>query len=483
MAPGSVTALVGPAGSGKSTAGAVLAGHLPRDVRDSAERGTAPGLTPDADRLVADFRLGDQRVAFTGAGAPRIDVAAWSRRVAMLPQDARHYLSGVRETVREELAFTLENAGTSRAEMIRTVQCTAAELGLEHLLGKRIDRLSGGQERLVAIGALAVQRPDVLVLDEPLAGLDQRGQHAVAVMAQRLRAAGCAIVILSNAVDRMVAEVDSAMVLDEGRVAARWGALDGPGALARAASAAGVVVEADLQQPRVSARASSTTTAAQTAGSTDPALVLEGLSVRYPSASMPAVTGFDLTVDRGEAVALLGPNGAGKTSVLKTIAGLIIPERGTVRAADVGLLLQHPVDQLFERTVEREVSFGYRGRHRQRAVQAVLERLGLGDVVAEHPAELPASRQRLVALACVVLREPDVLLLDEPTVALDAHGRDALVREMYRVLLRGGAVLMSTHDSGFAATHAHRVVELGARAEHTRDGHRGMRAPERPGPA
>ncbi len=146
----------------------------------------------------------------------------------------------------------------------------------------------------------------------------------------------------------------------------------------------------------------------------------------------------------GEIVAVTGPNGAGKSTLLRHFNGLLRPSEGEVRvcgrsiagvpvgtvAASMGLLFQHPRDQLFERTVLREAAFGLRqlfGKSEdQRQARAALAAVGLSGMEAAHPAELSASQQRLLALATVLAREPAVLALDEPTVGLDRHGLEAL---------------------------------------------------------
>ena len=181
----------------------------------------------------------------------------------------------------------------------------------------------------------------------------------------------------------------------------------------------------------------------------------------------------------GEIVAVTGPNGAGKSTLLRHFNGLLRPSRrgrcgsadaaspacpvGTV-AASVGLLFQHPRDQLFERTVLREAAFGLRqlfGKAEvERRARAALAAVGLSGMEAVHPAELSASRQRLLALATVLAREPAVLALDEPTVGLDRHGLEALRGAVARAAARGAAVVMVTHDLTYARMNAHRVLEL-----------------------
>ena len=184
-----------------------------------------------------------------------------------------------------------------------------------------------------------------------------------------------------------------------------------------------------------------------------------------------------LAVRPGEIVAVTGRNGAGKSTLLRHLNGLLRPDTGEVRvsgtsiaglpagrvAASVGLLFQHPRDQLFERTVLREVSFGLRrlfGKEAGARAQAALAAVGLSADAETHPAELPASKQRLLALATVLAREPAVLVLDEPTVGLDRHGLEFLHRAVEDSAARGAAVVLVTHDLSYARATAHRVLVL-----------------------
>jgi energy-coupling factor transporter ATP-binding protein EcfA2 len=163
--------------------------------------------------------------------------------------------------------------------------------------------------------------------------------------------------------------------------------------------------------------------------------------------------------------------------LLRHVNGLLHPDRGEVLvgglpirgkttgaiAADVGLLFHHPRDQLFERTLIREVSFGlgrlFVGEAEVRAIQA-LEDVGLANVASAHPHDLPASGQRLLALATVLARQPAVIALDEPTVGLDRHGLVRLQTALDTVTLRGAAVLIVTHDLAYARTVSDRVLRL-----------------------
>lgn len=427
LSEGSLTVIVGDSGSGKSTLGAIMAGMLPRH---------------EGDQLEATLQLAGQKICHGGGSTVRIDPVGWARAVGMLPQDARHYLSGVRETVAEELALGMENAGVPRQQMHERIAELADRLELGYLLARDPGTLSGGQERLVALAALALDAPPVLVLDEPLAGLDTQAARLVVELLGRLRAAGTALVLLTRALDSLVADAQQILFL-------RGGALHASAVLAPAS------LEPFAPAQRPITRKS-------------PELLLDfaDVALAYPGCSDAVVSGLELQIRAGECVALTGPNGSGKTTVLKAAAGLLAPSSGriggaAVRSKGVGLLLQNPADQLFERTVGREVGFGLRRRGAEISrIPSVLATLGLSEYLDTHPYELPASVRRLVALATVLVHEPAVLLLDEPSEALDAHGVARLLTVITAVVDRGGAVLLTTHDEAFLEACAHRVHRM-----------------------
>ncbi|WP_443455086.1 ABC transporter ATP-binding protein [Glutamicibacter arilaitensis] len=423
LPPGSLTVIAGASGSGKSTLGGVLAGMLPRQGTDLCE-GT--------------LILAGQRIDYSPEHSPRIDIAGWARHVGLLPQDAGLYLSGIRQTVAEELVFARENEGMPREEMAELIGELSTRLSLEHLLESDPAKLSGGQERLVALAALSAAKPSIIVLDEPLAGLDSKATQAVTSMITKLRAEGTALVVLSRTAEAWDAEADSLWNLAEGT-------------LQRAT--AGAATTALLSKPK---------RPSVPAASAKPLLGFSRVQLGYKGASAPVISNLDLEVRAGECVGLAGANGTGKTTLLKAAAGLIKPTAGKVRVAgDAGMLLQNPSDQLFERTVAREVAFGLPKKSIQRdRVPLVLAQLGLESSAQTHPYELPASARRLVALATVLVREPRLLLLDEPTEALDSAGLRILHEVIASVLERGGAVLFSSHDERFIARTAHKVHEL-----------------------
>jgi energy-coupling factor transport system ATP-binding protein len=474
LAAGTLTAVLGGSGSGKSTLGRLLAGWL-----HPGSGGAFEGF----------LDLAGTRLEFRGLpGDPQLDPAAWGRKVGLVPQDASAALSTVRASVAEELAFGLENLGTGWQEMQAAVRRVASLTGLDHLLDRDPAKLSGGELRRLAIGCAIITGPAVLVLDEPFASLDTDGAAALTALVRNLVAGGTAVVVLSQAVDALLPEAGHWILLNHGAVAAEGT----PAQLATSPkiAAAGVIggfADRALPPPRQPAR--TRPAGAESGPARVPALELRDVSFTYEkfpprsrfrrtagsAAAHAVLDGISLSVDPGEIVAVTGLNGAGKSTLLRHLNGLLQPMSGSVRingediagrlpgavAADVGLLFQDPRDQLFERTAEREVGFGLPpGPAATASVRNALAAVGLTESAGTHPAELPASRQRLLALATVLARQPRVMALDEPTVALDRNGLARLDTVVRDAAAEGAAVVLVTHDLAYARSVAHRLVRL-----------------------
>ncbi|MEA5454292.1 ATP-binding cassette domain-containing protein [Sinomonas sp. JGH33] len=468
LGPGSLIAVLGASGSGKSTLAKVIAGWALHGghARFDGTLELAPGPQGTGGRL--EFA--------GGRDDPRLRLGAWGERVAYVPQRAADLLTGAAASVGEELAFSLEQRGVERGEMRDRVRRAAHAVGIEELLGRHPGRLSGGEQRRLALGCALVERPDVVVLDEPSASLDTAGAEALAEIVAGLRAGGAAVVVTAAAVDGLVRQADRCLLLDGGTVAAEGTPDD---VLASAAFAdSGAAGHGEV-------------TGGPAAGSEAPAAgaplaALEDVTFAYTArgsglAPRAVLDGASLEARAGQVVALTGPNGAGKSTALRHFAGLARPSSGTVRiggadiagvpagrvAATVGTLFQEPRDQLFERTALREVSFGLRALSlsrdtaRARAVEA-LDAVGLVQKADVHPYELSASEQRLLALATVLARRPRVLLLDEPTVGLDRFGLEKLESAVRSAARAGAAVVLSTHALAWARGISHRVFALDA---------------------
>lgn len=425
ISPGTVTVINGGSGSGKSTLGAILAGILPRT-----------GL----DQFEGAITVGGRRIEFSKDKRPRIEPSGWAQHISFLPQDVNDYLSGIRATVAEEMVFALENRGVPREDMLTRILAVADMLDIKHLLTHDAGTLSGGQARIVALGALMVDNPQVLVLDEPFSGLDKNARKIVISAIQKLKLLGKAIVILARNYVHGADLADEVLRLEDGELSR----------FERKSLPLNLESNLDKKPPQSTGRNCSRVL-----------LEFAGTNLGYGS-TPPTISGFNLKLHAGECLGLLGPNGVGKTTILKAAVGLLKPATGTVRAsAKPGFLLQNPNDQLFERTVFKEVGYGLRSDAKsQQQVAAVLDRLDLRDRAETHPYELSMSERKLVALASVLVHEPEILLLDEPTEGLDEYGIRVLQEILKVCMSKGHGILFTSHDDSFTAHAANRTVQL-----------------------
>ena len=244
---------------------------------------------------------------------------------------------------------------------------------------------------------------------------------------------------------------------------------DGP---ARGSRRSRRATRAPLVAPEIRRPALRPAPALALAPGTPPALSLRGLAYAYPDGT-PALAGIDLDLMPGERLAVLGPNGAGKTTLALGACGALDDVAGAVRVGGseldrkalrrrVGIVFQDPDDQLFMPTVEADVAFGpakqgLRGDALQARVDEALDAVRATELAARAPHSLSAGERRRVAIAGVLACRPDVLVLDEPTAALDPAGRRELLDVLVSLRL---ALLLITHDLPYALELCPRAVVL-----------------------
>jgi len=216
-----------------------------------------------------------------------------------------------------------------------------------------------------------------------------------------------------------------------------------------------------------------------------PLLELEEIHFAYRE-GVPALSGLSLAVEPGERVAILGANGCGKSTLLKLLGGLIHPRAGRYRAfgreitdrlltrdpfgiyfrKEVGILFQNPDAQLFNNTVEEEIAFGPLQMNDppeevERKVRETMRCFGLEELADRPPFELSGGEKKKVAVASVLVMDPAVLLLDEPTAGLDPRSSRELVDRILAAEEQGKTVITATHDLHIVSEIARRVLVFG----------------------
>jgi cobalt/nickel transport system ATP-binding protein len=216
-----------------------------------------------------------------------------------------------------------------------------------------------------------------------------------------------------------------------------------------------------------------------------PILELDDVHYGYES-GIPALSGVSLAVLAGERIVVLGANGCGKSTLLKLMGGLIFPQRGVYRAfgrtisdpllsrdpfgmffrKEIGILFQNADAQLFSPTVEDEIAFGPLQMNDppeevHSKVREAIDRFGIRGLTGRPPFALSGGEKKKVAIASVMVMDPQVLLLDEPTAGLDPRSSRALVDVIMEMETRGKTVITATHDLHIVSEVARRVIVFG----------------------
>jgi energy-coupling factor transport system ATP-binding protein len=486
---GERVALLGATGAGKTTLALVLAG-------------LAPALT--GGELHGDLAVAGHDVRAT-------DATVISEKVGLVFQEADHQLFNM--TVEDEVAFGLEGLALPPEEIERRAGRVLEQVGLGGLRDRAPWQLSGGQQKRLALASILVMRPQVLVLDEPMAGLDPLGRRAIALLLDELKEqAHTTILVIEQDTEWVARWASRVLVLHEGKIV-----LDGPARAVLSAveelSALGVqppqMAEVAMRlglpgQPLTSTEAAprarewlkstSNTPATRRAVATraaqdsiqpearhDLAASAEALWFRYPEGPQ-ALAGLTLDIPRGQFVMVAGPNGGGKTTLAKHLNGLLRPDRGQVLlfgqatrghstgelARQAGYVFQNPDLQIFAATVRAELSFGLHNlglstREVEERVERALDRFDLQRWKDTPPAVLGYGQRRMVTLAAVWAMQPPLWILDEPTTGLDARLTARLVSEMRSLHHAGHTLLLVSHDLRLAAIAERLVVIAGGR--------------------
>lgn len=452
--PGERVLLLGASGAGKSTFLHAVAGVL-----GGAEEGESRG------ELLID-------------GAPP-EAARGRSGLVLQDPDSQVILS----RVGDDVAFGCENLGVPREEIWPRVREALDAVGLDVALDRPTKALSGGQKQRLALAGALAMRPGLILLDEPTANLDPDGVAEVrAAVGRAVAESGATLIVVEHRVEVWLPLVDRVVVLGP----------DVRGGVTADGSPAEVLGERGARLAAAGVWVPGIPPATPPAPARPPGEVLlraRDLAVARVR-GVAVASGLDLDVHAGAALAITGPNGAGKSTLALTLAGLLAPAAGEVRAAEsldagagevplrwrsrdlltrIGTVFQEPEHQLLRTTVQDELEVGPRALGRSEDVIAartdeLLERLRLAHLARANPYTLSGGEKRRLTVAAALATSPRVLVLDEPTFGQDARTWSELVALLAALRDEGTAILTVTHDDAVvAALHARRFV-LGAQA-------------------
>lgn len=405
----------------------------------------------------------------------------------------------VMDQVWHELVFGMENQGLDQDAMHLRVAELAAYFGIEGWFDREVSQLSGGQKQLLNLAAVLTLRPRLLLLDEPTAWLDPMAAGEFLHTLHRIqREMGMTVLLSAHQLEEVISYGDELLYMERGRIVGQGSpqrigrdlrdrgadffmAMPVPMRIYLQSGSAGECpctiaqgrewLRRELQGQGDSGAAcgDEVCRAGKSAGETifpSPALKARNLYFRYSGGDRDVLRDTSFQVEKGEVLAILGGNGSGKSTLLRIISGFLPAGSGKVllwrgkkwvdrRKVSSGgriVLLPQDVTSVFqEETVERELAGEREERRRW------IERFHLDAILARHPYDISGGEQQKVAFAKILLREPEILLLDEPTKGMDAMDK-ALVGETLMELAREGkTVLVVSHDLEFAAAYAHRA--------------------------
>ncbi|MFE4714257.1 ABC transporter ATP-binding protein [Paenibacillus sp. NPDC056722] len=490
ITPGEFVFVTGPSGGGKSTLCFSINGLIPHETEGSTYQGS---VTVDGNR-VQDVYPNDL-VSVVGT----------------VLQDPEWQL--VRGTVKEELTFALENMGFPAEEIDRRLEEVVERVEIQSLLLRSTLDLSGGQKQRVAIAACLMTKPKVIVLDEPTAELDPLGKEMVLETIRQLHQEwGYTIVFVDHNLDVSMPYVDRVIVVAKGEIVAdappnrlydeplvrEWLPMPQVIELARKL---GVKIEDEqhrdcdplsvkelrkalhnrgIVRPEPPRQESDRMPEGGVAPAGETLLELKNITFRYrKQEDEMTIKPLNLKIGRGEFTAVIGRNGAGKSTLCKLITGLLKPHGGELlihgkpsreyradqRARHIGFVFQNPDYQFVRRTVYDEVAYGLSvqklpASEIEERVMKVTKLLQIDKYLEEHPHFLSRGERRRVAIASILVMQPEVIILDEPTTGLDSVRCREMMDYIAELWRQGHTIIMLTHDMRVVADYIPRTIVL-----------------------
>ena len=479
--PGEKILIAGPSGSGKSTLAHCVNGLIPFNYKGKCE-----------GRLLVD-----------GRETKDLGVFELSKTVGTVLQDTDGQFVGL--TAGEDIAFSLENNAVPQTEMRKRVRDAANLTGIGDALFASPFDLSGGQKQRVSMAGIIVDDVKVLLFDEPLANLDPAtGKTAVELIDKVMAETETTVIIIEHRIeDALHRAVSRVILMDGGRIVAdaSAGELLCGGSLPRyglreplyaaAMKYAGIKIEPRHKPERVETLTLSDIEKEKILiwnfgeiSKPEPVtrgelLRVSGLSFNYDENLPEALNDVNFSVARGEMTAIVGTNGAGKSTLAKLICGFEKPDAGRIffggnditdysipkRAEHIGYVMQNPNQMICKPMIFDEVAFGVKNRNVTEGdcrenVEAVLEICGLRPFRKWPVSALSYGQKKRVTIASVLVLEPDIIILDEPTAGQDYRHYTEFMEFLRSLNERGTTVLMITHDMHLMLEYAPRALVL-----------------------
>lgn len=403
----------------------------------------------------------------------------------------------VTDKVWHELAFGLENLGMDSDTIRRRVGEIANFFGIHSWFRKKTTELSGGQKQLLNLASIMVMQPEVLILDEPTSQLDPiAAMNFIQTLEKINRDLGLTIIIVEHRLEEVMPLADKVILLEDGKVLLTGAAKEvgeqlrrvqenhpmllalptaakvyyglnyrGEGPLTVREGRQFITENLPVQLDRVEQSEETE----EVTGSI--AIELKNIWFRYEKDLPDIVAGANVKIRQGEIISILGGNGSGKTTLLNIMAGQLHPYRGTVLLdgkklqkykgkelykRNIAVLPQDPKTVFLKSTVYEDYeeiakAVDYTKEELKKRVDEVITKLDITHLLEKNPFDLSGGEQQKVALGKVLLLQPKILFLDEPTKGIDAFSKQNLLRMIKELQSQGLTIIIVTHDIEFAA--------------------------------
>lgn len=446
-------------------------------------------------------------VVFNGTPLDHVDGRIQAQGIGYVLQNPDNQI--VTDKVWHELAFAMENLGYDAKTISLRVAEMASFFGIQTWFREDVSELSGGQKQILNLASAMVLQPDVLILDEPTSQLDPIAAADFFGAVNKVnKEIGTTILLTEHRLDQVWTLADRIIVLDEGRLSVSGDPARVGEELARTAHPMAEALPAPMQagfllakrgwgrelEMPMNVREGRKWINALLAGRPPKKVFLgeeapsnEGRKVkiqlkdvwfRYRREDKDVLRDLSLKVYEGEFLTILGGNGTGKSTALSLMSGIRRAYRGKVKVDGkkierysnsqlfggmLGVLPQNPQSIFVEDTIEKDLHEMFRGRNvpmesQKEQVERVAQMTHICHLMKAHPYDISGGEQQRAALAKVLLLEPELLLLDEPTKGMDAHFKQELAVILQGLKEKGITIVMVSHDIEFCGRYADRCA-------------------------
>ena len=438
-------------------------------------------------------------ILFEGKNLKDTDLRTQSSRIGYVMQNPDNQI--VTDKVWHELAFGLESLGTDQKTIRLRVAEMASYFGIQGWFHKNVNELSGGQKQLLNLASIMAMQPSVLILDEPTSQLDPIAASDFLNTVKKInRELRTTIIITEHRLEDIYYCSDKVVVIEDGKMIAKdeprkvgdylekcgnemftamptpvqiFYGVGGKGRCPLTVREGAEWLDQVFQDhaPQVTAVDDTPEADLDPDNIKNPAVLVKEAWFRYEKDSPDVLKGVTLQVPKNVLYAIVGGNGTGKSTTLKVISNICKPYRGKVLIngkevkkyksgelfhGNLAMLPQDPQSLFAKKSVQEELEEMLAGSKEEKAakVAEMAELCEITRLLKSHPYDLSGGEQQRAALAKVLLTDPKVLLLDEPTKGIDSFFKQKFADIMMKLKERGVTIIMVSHDVEFCARYA-----------------------------